>query len=468
MAHYDVESLLWQAFFAVSMFLSTFISYLLPIIIFTRRRNRQQHLPNDSVNNDYDHDESYHWRDSIISHPSIDSQNQFHQKHRWKRWLSYCNCISAGVFLGVCFLSLVPCVENEFDSLIKDFPSMKNLFGSFSIGQFSVICGLFLVLFLENFLSSCFNGSQTQSERSPVLYLEEETIDHRSDDHEEELLLDSNDRPLNGLASNQSPNPTSYRNNTPSNNARVPQASHDYNGPNDHNHGHHHLNVDQLQSRKDSMFSFFILMFATSVHSLFEGMALGLQTNLRTAIHLFIGIILHECLVALALGLNAVRLQQDAIQMSTHLKFAIAFSLNIPLGNILGVLIGYTPGHIGRFVSAIFQGFAAGTFIHVTFFELIPEEFIHISDTKHHKHDDKNHNHQSNNDENHSERPNLVPDDSILQSTNEEQLIEIDLNHDHNNHFNHNEPLSLKLRKISLLFAGFLLMALIAFSFSES
>lgn len=196
-------------------------------------------------------------------------------------------------------------------------------------------------------------------------------------------------------------------------------------------------------------------------------MALGLQTNLKTAIHLFIGIILHECLVALALGLNAVRLQQDTIQMTTHLKFATVFSLNIPLGNLLGILIGYTPGHIGRFVSAIFQGFAAGTFIHVTFFELIPEEFIHNGDTQHHNHN-KIHN-------NHQQRPNRIQNNTTTrQSSNDEQLTDIDLygngnvDHDHANHFNHNEPLSLKLRKISLLFVGFLLMALIAFSFSES
>ncbi|XP_046914573.1 zinc transporter ZIP3 isoform X2 [Dermatophagoides farinae] len=436
MDHYDVGSLLWQAFFAVAMFFATFISYLLPIVIFIRRRKLQQ-----------------------------ESHDHRQQKNRWKRWLSYCNCISAGVFLGVCFLSLVPCVENEFDSLIKDFPSLKNLFGSFSVGQFSIICGLFLVLFLENFLSSCFNGSQSGSDRVPVLHLDEETIDQRSDNHEEELLLNSNDVPANGIVSHQSPNSTLLRSDA----SRVPSTSHDHNRLNDHHHhGHHHLNVDQLQSRNDSMFSFFILMFATSVHSLFEGMALGLQTNLKTAIHLFIGIILHECLVALALGLNAVRLQQDTIQMTTHLKFATVFSLNIPLGNLLGILIGYTPGHIGRFVSAIFQGFAAGTFIHVTFFELIPEEFIHNGDAQHHNHNNKIHN-------NHQQRPNRIQNNTTTrQSSNDEQLTDIDLygngnvDHDHANHFNHNEPLSLKLRKISLLFVGFLLMALIAFSFSES
>lgn len=38
----------------------------------------------------------------------------------------------------------------------------------------------------------------------------------------------------------------------------------------DHGHHHHHHHFD-LAKENNSMFSFFILMFATSIHSLFEG-----------------------------------------------------------------------------------------------------------------------------------------------------------------------------------------------------
>lgn len=36
-------------------------------------------------------------------------------------------------------------------------------------------------------------------------------------------------------------------------------------------HGHSHLTVDIFQDKPDSMFSFFIVFFATSIHSLLEG-----------------------------------------------------------------------------------------------------------------------------------------------------------------------------------------------------
>lgn len=44
----------------------------------------------------------------------------------------------------------------------------------------------------------------------------------------------------------------------------------EHNDHQDHSH-HHHYDVGSMAKEHDSMFSFFILMFATSVHSLFEG-----------------------------------------------------------------------------------------------------------------------------------------------------------------------------------------------------
>ena len=99
---------------------------------------------------------------------------------------------------------------------------------------------------------------------------------------------------------------------------------------------------------------------------------MGLQQEATKSFHLFIGIILHECLVAFAIGLNSARMDTS---MKNNIKFAMAFSLTIPIGIILGVALGYTPGVLGKIISSVFQGLAAGTFIHVTFHELIPTEF---------------------------------------------------------------------------------------------
>lgn len=249
-------------------------------------------------------------------------------------------------------------------------------------------------------------------------------------------------------------------------NASVSQHHHSGTQPSNHDshHGHSHYDPEMFfKDKSSSMFTFFILMFATSIHSLFEGMfksisssvfsinsvglALGLQADLTTAIHLFIGIIIHECLVAVALGLSAVRLQQEKVQLRMHLKFAFLFSLTIPVGNILGILLGYTPGHVGRFISAIFQGFAAGTFIHVTFLELIPGELL-FSDESEEK---------------------LV---SVPAAIIDEDNHHGHQHHGHQHHGHQHGPSNahaniVKMKKILLLLFGFLLMSLVPFLFGD-
>ena len=151
------HEVLLQCFFALAMFISTFASYLLPILIFSYR-NGQLQVP--SLNEDYMHlpNES---TESLVNPES--NSIILKKRRRLKRILSYCNCVSGGVFLGVCFLNLIPCVEEEFGRLIKDYQFLKQYFGNFPLGLFSVICGLFLVLILETLLSSQFNNSSNNS-----------------------------------------------------------------------------------------------------------------------------------------------------------------------------------------------------------------------------------------------------------------------------------------------------------------
>ena len=176
-------------------------------------------------------------------------------------------------------------------------------------------------------------------------------------------------------------------------------------------------------------------------------MALGLIKEPSRAIHIFIGIILHECIVAVALGLNSFRLETPAAgnrhgsaSSSSAMMFGLIFSSTIPVGMIIGILVGYTPGSFGRLISAIFQGLAAGTFLHVAFCELIPEEL----------------NSQE------------VHDDHVTDTEEEE----VDLHADHHHHVQESSSLTVevilrnnfyesKLFRIILIFAGFLFMAVV-------
>ena len=62
------------------------------------------------------------------------------------RILSYMNCFSGGVFLGTTFLHLLPEVVEGFDEMWE----MRAREMDFPFAYFLVICGFFLVLFLES------------------------------------------------------------------------------------------------------------------------------------------------------------------------------------------------------------------------------------------------------------------------------------------------------------------------------
>lgn len=165
------KALVLQICGMVAMFVSIFVCYLAPIFIFSRRNRR---LQSSDFSTEEDLQMPHHWSQVNLS-------NQL-KKYKLKRLLSYCNCVSAGVFLGVCFLNLIPCVEEEFAKLIKDFPTLQKYFGSFPLGLFSVIIGLFLILLSESLLGRCFTSKETHSHSHsqssltvPILYLDEES-----------------------------------------------------------------------------------------------------------------------------------------------------------------------------------------------------------------------------------------------------------------------------------------------------
>lgn len=335
--------LVMEAAFGVLIFAGCYFSYILPIKILQNKRLGHQLLaehdqfppssPTNHISGDDDHRHG-------TSEPVLDEQEE-----RVEKVIGYANCIGAGVFVAVCFMAVMPVVQEEYEAYFR-LIHMETI--HYPIAEFTTLIGFFLILFLEEFMSFCSN----RQNGDPVLYLDD--VSHEEEGSRAGLLTvdvepqDSSFEELKLEDGTRTGNQTSHRH------------------PHSHSHAHSHVHI-----MNSSGFSFFVLMFATSIHSIFEGMALGLIKDYTRAIHLFIGIILHECIVAVALGLNSFRMQRSGTSVN---KFGLLFSSTIPVGIVVGVIVGYTPGAFGRLTSAVFQGLAAGTFLHVAFCELIPGE----------------------------------------------------------------------------------------------
>ena len=128
--------------------------------------------------------------------------------------------------------------------------------------------------------------------------------------------------------------------------------------------------VDVLQESHSAL-RCVLLLAALSCHSLFEGVALGLQRSLPGLVNLFLGVLLHECLVAFAIG---VSLAQQSLRRGLVVKLGVTFSLMIPVGMLLGVALGELHGTWAQVLAVVVQALAAGTFVYVIFLEVLPAE----------------------------------------------------------------------------------------------
>ncbi|XP_042590415.1 zinc transporter ZIP3 [Cyprinus carpio] len=136
-------------------------------------------------------------------------------------------------------------------------------------------------------------------------------------------------------------------------------------GSRDHQyHSHHHGHFHPTELTHAGPLRLASLVLALSAHSVFEGLALGLQKEGAELGTLFIGVAIHETLAALALGASP----RDAG------KLAVTVSLMIPLGIGIGMGI-QTVQHLAESIlSVVLQGLAASTFLFVTFFEILSRE----------------------------------------------------------------------------------------------
>ncbi|EDV49123.1 zinc transporter ZIP1 [Drosophila erecta] len=140
-----------------------------------------------------------------------------------------------------------------------------------------------------------------------------------------------------------------------------------------HGHGHSHLPViaddaaagDMLASSLRGLF----IVSALSLHELFEGMAIGLESSASSVWFMFGAVSAHKLVLAFCVG---VELIVARTRMLLAVIYVVTFAVVSPLGIGIGILINHGQETSGpSLISAILQGFACGTLIYVVFFEIL-------------------------------------------------------------------------------------------------
>ncbi|XP_069004525.1 zinc transporter ZIP1-like [Embiotoca jacksoni] len=131
-----------------------------------------------------------------------------------------------------------------------------------------------------------------------------------------------------------------------------------------------HLPVDVAASQ--SALRAFILVFSLSLHSVFEGLGAGLLEEGAELLEVCLALMIHKSIVSFSL---TFKLSQGRLRRSVVVGCLLLFAAMTPLGVGLGVALTETrtsPRH--RLARCTLEGLAVGTFVYITFMEILPHE----------------------------------------------------------------------------------------------
>ncbi|MFH4976879.1 hypothetical protein AB6A40_003588 [Gnathostoma spinigerum] len=131
---------------------------------------------------------------------------------------------------------------------------------------------------------------------------------------------------------------------------------------------HHH--IFGLTKNGLTLHSCFLL-FGLSTHSIFEGVALGVQNDKAEFYRLLLAIMMHEVLCSFSFGIS---LAHQKTPFAAGGFAAIFLAACIPISLCLSLLIGSLDTSLDLSLRFILEGLAAGTFVYVACVEMLSSE----------------------------------------------------------------------------------------------
>jgi len=119
-----------------------------------------------------------------------------------------------------------------------------------------------------------------------------------------------------------------------------------------------------------------LLIFALCFHSVFEGIAIGVEKTKANAWRALWTISLHKIFAAIAMGISLLRTIPDHPFVSC-VAYAFVFAISSPIGVAIGIIIDTTTqGLVADWIFAISMGLACGVFIYVSINHLSTKGYL--------------------------------------------------------------------------------------------
>lgn len=280
-----------------------------------------------------------------------------HKQIAYRTTISVLNCFAAGVFLATVVLDLLPGVRESLTTAL----TALNAATTFPIAEFVMSFGLFLILGIEQVVLT-YKESHIQNQDSvkrPLL-ANDSTLSRQQSLTEsvrsEHSITGISDEPFQSTRKNS----RAFDNSATLSDDEAQEES----------HGHTH---DIEFPHDHSLLRSLLLLLALALHSLFEGLAVGLQDKTKQVIQIFAALALHKSILSFSLGMN---LAQSKMTLKGAVKSVLLFSISAPVGVGIGIgIIRLWDSKASNLVQGILQGIACGTFLYITFFEVLPHEF---------------------------------------------------------------------------------------------
>ena len=117
-----------------------------------------------------------------------------------------------------------------------------------------------------------------------------------------------------------------------------------------------------------SVFRCIMIVFALSFHSIFDGLAIGLQDTTAHMIQLMVAVSMHKLLIAFVVGLEIFSATKS---VSRVFLYMLPFSSMSPVGLIVAAV---TKLNLSNSLVGILTGLSTGSLLYITFFEILFRE----------------------------------------------------------------------------------------------
>lgn len=249
------------------------------------------------------------------------------------KFLGLANAFSGGLFLGIGLFHILPESAEKLEGLTKA-----------PIAYFLAFASYAIILFVEKI---AFDSHS-------LIHKHGHEQEH---EHEQKHIQNSEEAHQQDLENVQSIEEENHKNEQVQSSER------------EHENANEPTIVNERNEKKSSGITPYILLFGLAFHGLFEGMALGIQSEIKGTVFLFLAIAAHKWAASLTLGISFVKVKLAKKQL---IIMVMIFALIGPVGIALGLILSTTAGDN---VEGILLAISTGTFIYIACSEVIIDEF---------------------------------------------------------------------------------------------